>query len=282
MGYWGYELFASDHAIQIVGEISADADIDFIEAISSEKDRTAAKATLDNGLLAKLVQEYQEGLEHSRGLYSRDHKLIILTALAMEVGAHVDNILRQDIKARNETLGIPKLAKAQMGEALNVYVSGAPLDMDNVKPPPTADISDPELNRDSILMNVFTKVSCCPYEFTIDPRDFHKANPDFSKNRWTSNPGGCGNPSNPSKPQPNCPHACLSCRKTGPKLAETGGVLKHCAKCHNKEIMYCSRKCQKADWKAHKEICGVKGAAKPEQQQQSPQAQQQVSPCQTQ
>ncbi|KAJ6445638.1 Zinc finger, MYND-type [Purpureocillium lavendulum] len=43
--------------------------------------------------------------------------------------------------------------------------------------------------------------------------------------------------------------ACTSCNKSPPDL-----TLKKCAKCS--ATPYCSRECQKADWKAHKKICG--------------------------
>ncbi|KXX76225.1 Tudor domain-containing protein 1 [Madurella mycetomatis] len=42
---------------------------------------------------------------------------------------------------------------------------------------------------------------------------------------------------------------CATCRKTPPEV-----TLKRCAKCSL--TPYCSRDCQKADWKAHKKVCG--------------------------
>lgn len=42
---------------------------------------------------------------------------------------------------------------------------------------------------------------------------------------------------------------CNSCKKGPPEV-----TLKRCAKCS--VTPYCSRECQKADWKAHKKICG--------------------------
>lgn len=42
--------------------------------------------------------------------------------------------------------------------------------------------------------------------------------------------------------------SCNKCNKSGDEVS-----LKHCAKC--KQTNYCSRDCQKADWKAHKKIC---------------------------
>lgn len=44
---------------------------------------------------------------------------------------------------------------------------------------------------------------------------------------------------------------CSSCRKTESQLPNP---LKRCAKC--KSQWYCSRDCQKADWKTHKKVCG--------------------------
>ncbi|KJZ67956.1 hypothetical protein HIM_12655 [Hirsutella minnesotensis 3608] len=41
---------------------------------------------------------------------------------------------------------------------------------------------------------------------------------------------------------------CNSCKKSPPEVA-----LKRCAKCST--TPYCSRDCQKADWKAHKKVC---------------------------
>ncbi|KAK1756547.1 hypothetical protein QBC47DRAFT_380138 [Echria macrotheca] len=42
---------------------------------------------------------------------------------------------------------------------------------------------------------------------------------------------------------------CEKCKKSPPEVS-----LKRCAKCQN--TAYCSRECQKDDWKAHKKICG--------------------------
>ena len=43
--------------------------------------------------------------------------------------------------------------------------------------------------------------------------------------------------------------ACTTCKKGPPEIQN----MKNCAKCH--KTPYCSRECQKADWKAHKKIC---------------------------
>ena len=47
--------------------------------------------------------------------------------------------------------------------------------------------------------------------------------------------------------------ACASCKKSPPAV-----TLKRCAKCS--VTPYCSRECQKADWKSHKKSCGKQGS----------------------
>ncbi|KAF4469528.1 MYND domain [Fusarium albosuccineum] len=48
--------------------------------------------------------------------------------------------------------------------------------------------------------------------------------------------------------------SCNYCKKTEPAVQ-----LKRCAKCTTTQ--YCSRDCQKSDWKAHKKICGQQASA---------------------
>ena len=47
----------------------------------------------------------------------------------------------------------------------------------------------------------------------------------------------------------------LQCAKCGKTDSEAGKELKRCAKCQ--ETRYCSRECQKANWKGHKQVCAA-------------------------
>ncbi|POR38376.1 Uncharacterized protein TPAR_01418 [Tolypocladium paradoxum] len=53
--------------------------------------------------------------------------------------------------------------------------------------------------------------------------------------------------------------SCKNCNKGAPEV-----TLKRCAKCSTTSYSYCSRDCQKADWKSHKKVCGKpSGSAEP-------------------
>ena len=49
---------------------------------------------------------------------------------------------------------------------------------------------------------------------------------------------------------------CGNCAKT---KSDSGNDLKFCARCH--VTPYCSKECQKSNWKAHKKICGGNAAS---------------------
>lgn len=52
------------------------------------------------------------------------------------------------------------------------------------------------------------------------------------------------------------PSSCFTCQKP---QAEVAHALKRCAKCQT--TLYCSRKCQKDDWKKHKRICSSQASS---------------------
>lgn len=54
------------------------------------------------------------------------------------------------------------------------------------------------------------------------------------------------------------PSICATCKKSQSDLSNP---LKSCAKCHSQ--FYCSRDCQKADWKTHKKVCASSQQNKP-------------------
>lgn len=54
----------------------------------------------------------------------------------------------------------------------------------------------------------------------------------------------------------NTSAVCTVCQKDASSLSHP---MKHCAKC--KATPYCSKDCQKADWKAHKKICARQASA---------------------
>ncbi|KAJ3068000.1 hypothetical protein HDU98_008814 [Podochytrium sp. JEL0797] len=51
---------------------------------------------------------------------------------------------------------------------------------------------------------------------------------------------------------------CMGCQKRPDVGAEGGKDFQRCGGCQR--VRYCSRECQRADWKEHKKVCGVKVA----------------------
>ncbi|MCJ1250572.1 hypothetical protein MMC30_007800 [Trapelia coarctata] len=128
MGYWGFKIFQSDHAYDLIEEINADPGLK-LYFFDDEAAEVAAKDALNNGLLGRLVAKYEFDLEKSCS--GRDHKIVLLTALAMETGAILSDNLRAKVKSMNQKLGVPDVAREQMRVAIEEYVSGQPYNSDS-------------------------------------------------------------------------------------------------------------------------------------------------------
>ncbi|KAF2147012.1 uncharacterized protein K452DRAFT_293505 [Aplosporella prunicola CBS 121167] len=219
MGYWGYKLFQSDHAYDLIEAIEDDANLP-IHFTRNDAEKTTAQRTLNSGLLARLSAKYEAEVA--------THKLILLVALAMEVGATISTELLQKTKTKNANLGIPDQAREQMKDG----AGGQPANGSNY-----------------VMINMYPRVSCCADEFVLDPsvvinamraRQQQEA-AQRQQQQQTQQQAGVG-------------PFCHTCRKTQAQL-QNNRILRRCARCLTDGLVYCSRECQRKDWKRHKKVC---------------------------
>ncbi|MCJ1430838.1 hypothetical protein MMC27_000188 [Xylographa pallens] len=121
MGYWGDKIFQSDTALDFIDEITSDAGVE-LYTFDNDAAAAAARDKLDAGLLDVLVAKYEAAPLDSWD--DPSHKIFLLVALAMQVGAAVSADLRASVKGLIPAIGTPKEAKKQMRAALRVYKSG--------------------------------------------------------------------------------------------------------------------------------------------------------------
>ena len=129
MGYWGYKIFQSDHAYDLIGKIISDANGPPLYWFKNYDEEHAARDAFNAGLLQRLVTKYET--EPDKDHSGRDHKIILAIALAMETGARLSTEIRAKGMEIIQTLGIPDVAREQMKVALNVYRSGLPYYFDS-------------------------------------------------------------------------------------------------------------------------------------------------------
>ncbi|KAJ6493006.1 hypothetical protein C8R45DRAFT_181716 [Mycena sanguinolenta] len=81
--------------------------------------------------------------------------------------------------------------------------------------------------------------TCCSHghEKSKAEKDFHAQQPKVDKARC-------------KEQKANASYACYNCNQQ----TDDRDTLKRCAKCQT--VWYCSKECQRADWKTHKKFCG--------------------------
>jgi len=120
MGAWGLGLFENDADADMVCDYSHEAGVE----LGDPDNYPAARARLDSGVLAKMVEKRWPDATNpakiGRGWgveLSPDYRLIILGALAMEVGAKLPDGLRAFMKRTYPGLGLQRHGRMQLESA---------------------------------------------------------------------------------------------------------------------------------------------------------------------
>ena len=115
MGCWGEFLFQSDRDYDVIDELKEDAGVElyfFEDAAGPE----AARIVLDSGKFIEIFDKVKASGER--------HETVILTALAMQVGAKIDAAKRTYVKRIYKHAEIMEGAVEQMTAALKDYKDG--------------------------------------------------------------------------------------------------------------------------------------------------------------
>ena len=131
MGYWGYKIFQSDHAYDLIEEIIADGNGPRLYWFQNSEEEQKACDAFNAALLQRLISKYETDPEADKDHSGRDHKIILVIALAMETGASLSPDIRAKGKEIIQTLGIPRVAREQVRVALEMYRSGTTYQFDS-------------------------------------------------------------------------------------------------------------------------------------------------------
>lgn len=130
MGAWGGGLFQSDQDLDIAGEISDEAGMN-LEMVDDEemggKGLEATRKALNDGVLKRLFEKYRQA-KPSYGFWESSNKyyLVILGALAMQIGAQIEADRMDLLRSVYKGAGLMDEGLVQFQHALKSYQAGTP------------------------------------------------------------------------------------------------------------------------------------------------------------
>src|SRR2546430_2449642 len=114
MGCWGLRLFQSDHDYDIIEELNKRAGVELF-FYETEEGEAQARKVLNDGVLARMFDELVAMGEE------RMNKITIFGALAMRVGANLDESQLLFLRCIYKGAGLLSEAEQQMSDALKSY-----------------------------------------------------------------------------------------------------------------------------------------------------------------
>lgn len=126
MGWWGENLFQSDQDYDIIDDFSEEAGVELF-SFEKEEDKATATKALDDGKFNELFDKIKAEPSSDYDFIPAKYKLVILTALAMQLGAKIDTKKRKHVQRIYKHTGqLMDGAMKQLEKALKGYEDGTP------------------------------------------------------------------------------------------------------------------------------------------------------------
>ncbi|OCL10414.1 hypothetical protein AOQ84DRAFT_427190 [Glonium stellatum] len=137
MGAWGLGLFQSDYDYEVVDQLASEAGLrcSSSQQLLHPKDPDQVRRHLNSGILSALITKYMAihsahpSLRESKQDFATpSYKLVIIGALAMQLGCHLSKEFKAWLGGNYGKVGLMRDATKQMMEGLAVYENGKPHD----------------------------------------------------------------------------------------------------------------------------------------------------------
>lgn len=220
-------LFQSDHDLDCLSNIQEDAKLGEEAGLYRPDEPDKLRKQFDDGVLVSLTDQYlsrvgKKPKDGNEAWYTVTYKLILLTAVAMQLGCQLPPSLRDFTSTKYRTTKLQRDGIAQMAKALRDYKDGTPYDFESKSLVETANM--PDFNEDDRLFPGSMLINTSSPEWGPGHKEMMQNLAKKFRERIEAGEYG---------------YSADACGNCGKKPADGTGELKRCGRCGSKS--YCSK-----------------------------------------